>query len=62
MKETNKPNIDLVIKDDEVMFDWYMEQLPLPSKEETKKEIEYLNKCADIILKSGISCNLDSIY
>jgi len=48
--------------DDDAMIDWYMSQQPILTAEETIREIEKLNKCADYILKTGITPNLDSIY
>lgn len=47
---------------DDAMVDWYMSQQPILTDEETMREIEKLNNCADFILKSGITPNLDSIY
>lgn len=48
--------------DDDAMVYWFMSQQPILTAEETIREIEKLNKCADYILKTGITPNLDSIY
>lgn len=58
----NKGAVMCSQSDDDAMVDWYMSQQPILTVEETMQEIEKLNKCADFILKSGITPNLDSIY
>ena len=64
-EETANSDLGAVIcsqSDDDEMIDWYMSQQPILTAEETIREIEKLNKCADYILKTGITPNLDSIY
>ena len=64
-EETANSDLGAVIcsqSDDDAMIDWYMSQQPILTAEETIREIEKLNKCADYILKTGITPNLDSIY
>ena len=65
LQQKPQSNIGYVMcsqSDDDAMIDWYMSQQPILTEEETIQEIEKLNKCADYILKSGITPNLDSIY
>ena len=38
---------------------WYIEQQPILTEEEIEQNIKQLNKCADFILKNGITPNLE---
>lgn len=49
-------------KDDEDFLNYWLEQQPELSKEEQIIELERLNKNAEIILKSGITPNMDTMY
>lgn len=48
--------------EDEYFIDWFIEQQPELTEEESKQKMVELEKCADFILKNGLTPNLDSIY
>jgi len=50
------------LTEDDDYIDWFIEQQPVLTKEESDKKMEELNRCADFIIKNGISPNLDSPY
>ena len=57
-----KPVVMCSQSDDDAFVDWYMSQQPILTEDEQRAKVEELNRCADFILKHGITPNLDSIY